>query len=206
LKANIIFGAVGRSFLLAEEELPLMQYLLTDDFGKPPFDPNLAFGWLGRIQVCEYMRDCGRFVAMLEKDQHSNGVDEDYAVDYFREEGISRLRSICEHVYVTNEEQLELLEKISSILLDWAHASTSIEKRQTWVFELVAQYEERLRDAGILVEELEIAQLPSFSVLRRKEWILGSFEADVLFPQAQLVAWLSDLPSPARDWRITAAA
>lgn len=206
LRAKIIFGAAERSFVLDEEGLPWMQYLLAHDFGKPPFDPNLAYGWLGKIEVCEYMRACSRFVAMLEKDQQANGVDEDYAVDYFREEGIVRLRSICEHIRVTNEEELEILEKISTILLDWARASTSIEKRQTWVFEFVAQYEERLRDVGILSEETETAQLSPFSVSRRKEWIVGGSEADPSFGGMQIVAWELDLASPAHDWRIMAAA
>lgn len=183
-----------------------MQHLLTSDFGKPTFEPSLAFGWLGRIVAREYMRECERLVTALEKDQHANGVTDDYAVDYFRDEGKSTLRSICERVRVTSEEQLMALEKISRILLDWAEASTSIEKRQIWVFELIAQYEERLCDVDVLLKEVERDELFSFSMSRRKEWIFGRFSLPRISREMQLEAWHFVSAGLAYDWRNMTAA
>lgn len=185
-----------RSFILEQGRLPVMQHLLRSDFGKPPFDLSLAWGWLGKIEAREYRRECERFVTMLEKDQRASGVLEDYAVHYFQEKGKSALESICKRVRVSNEEELQALDKVSSILLEWAKGSTSIQKRQTWVFELVAQYEERLRDIGILVEEPTTAELPGFSTPRWRKSISAHYHAGRTFAEIQPELWRLVLPKP----------
>jgi len=185
-----------RSFILEQGKPPVVQHLLTSDFGKPTLDLTLALGWLGKIGACDYTRECERFVTMLEKDQRASGVLEDHAVQYFQEKGKSALQSICKRVRVTNEEELEALEKVSSILLEWAKASSSIEKRQTWVFELVAQYEERLRDIGILVEEPRTAEFPGFSVQRTRKSISPHYDFGRTFAEMQLELWRLVLPKP----------